>query len=366
MNVPFLDLQAQYRTLKEEIDPAIHQILDTSAYILGPAVEGFEKNFAAFCGAKHCIGMNSGTAAIALLLQAHGIGPGDEVITVANSFFASAEAVSEIGATPVFVDCRLDDALMDPTLLEAAITSRTKAILPVHLYGTAAPMNEILEIAKKHDLLVFEDAAQAQGTTYKGKRAGTLADGACFSYYPGKNLGAYGEAGSVVTQHDDIAAKLKMLREHGSPKKYEHECVGWNERMDGIQGAVLGVKLKHLEKWNTLRRKHAAQYREMLAHDDRITVIPEPSYGESIVHLFVVRVQNREAVQAALHSRGVATGIHYPHPLPYLPAYASLGYKKGQFPASETLCSEILSLPMYPELTEDQVTYVVESLRQVL
>ncbi|MEK7152823.1 MAG: DegT/DnrJ/EryC1/StrS family aminotransferase, partial [Patescibacteria group bacterium] len=275
MKVPFVDLQAQYQAIKPEVDSAIQHVLDTSAYILGPAVEQFEKDFAAYSGAQDCIAMNSGTAAIALLLQAHGIGPGDEVITVANSFFASAEAIVEIGATPVLVDCRESTALMDPGALEAAITPKTKAILPVHLFGQPAPMEEVLAIAKAKKLLVFEDAAQSQGAKYHGKPAGSLADGACTSFYPGKNLGAYGDAGAVLTDDAEIAKTLRMLREHGSPKKYQHDLVGWNERMDGIQGAVLGVKLKYLDGWNAKRRAHAAQYRTLLAHDERITLFDE-------------------------------------------------------------------------------------------
>ena len=261
MPIPFLDLPGQYRALRGEIDPAIQRVLETAQYASGPAVEAFEKDFAAFCGVRHCIGVNSGTAALALLLQAHGIGKGDEVLTVANTFFATVEAIIHVGATPILVDCDGATALMDPTHLERAITPRTKAIIPVHLYGQTADIDAIKAIATPRNILVFEDACQAHGAEEGARRAGALADGAAFSFYPGKNLGAYGEAGAVTTSNPDIAKTIRMLRDHGQPKKYEHDIVGWNERMDGIQGAVLGVKLKHLVAWNDRRRSIARLYR---------------------------------------------------------------------------------------------------------
>jgi dTDP-4-amino-4,6-dideoxygalactose transaminase len=352
MSVPFLDLQAQYRSIKAEVDPAMQQVLDSSAYVLGPAVEAFEKDFAAYCGAAHCIAVNSGTAALALLMQAYDIGAGDEVITVTNSFFASAEAISEIGATPVLVDCTDDTALMDPTLIEAAITPRTKAIIPVHLYGQPADMDSINAIAKKHGLLVFEDACQAHGARYNGKRTGSLADGAAFSFYPGKNLGCYGEGGAITTDNADIATKLRVLREHGSPKKYHHDMVGWNERMDGIQGAVLGVKLKHLDTWNAARRAHAETYRTNLPAAAKLFGIQSGS--ESVYHLFVIRVADRDNVQKKLADKGIATGIHYPVPIHLQPAYSGR-WKMGDFPNAEKQANEILSLPMFAELTDDQI-----------
>lgn len=360
MKVPFLDLQAQYRTIKPEVDAAMKRVLDTSHYVGGPAVEEFEKGFAAFTGSEHCVGLNSGTAALALLMQANGIGTGDEVITVANSFFASAQAISEIGATPVLVDCREDDALMDPTKLEAAITKDTKAILPVHLYGQPADMDAINAIAAAHGLLVFEDACQAHGATYKGRPAGSLADGAAFSFYPGKNLGAYGDAGAVTTNDDVDATTIRMLREHGSAVKYEHELIGWNERMDGLQGAVLTAKLPHLAAWNEKRRKLAGFYRKNLpewavpfaAHDDRV----------SSMHLFVVRVRDRGNVQKVLAEQGIQTLIHYPVPIHLQPAYEGI-WKKGQFPVAETLAGEILSLPMYAELTEEAAAATCDALK---
>lgn len=360
MNVPFLDLQAQYRAIQPEVDAAMRRVLDTSHYIGGPAVEEFEKGFAAFCGTDHCVGLNSGTAALALLMQANGIGPDDEVITVANSFFASTEAISNIGATPVLVDCREDDALMDVTTLEAAITPKTKAIIPVHLYGQPADMDAINAIAKAHDLFVFEDACQAHGATYKGRPAGSLGDGAAFSFYPGKNLGAYGDAGAVTTNDDITATTVRMLREHGSAVKYEHELVGWNERMDALQGAVLTAKLSHLAAWNDKRLKLAEFYRKNLpawavpfaAHDDRV----------SAMHLFVVRVKNRDNVQKALAEHGIQTLIHYPIPIHLQPAYEGI-WKQGQFPIAEKLAGEILSLPMYAELTEEAAEAVCDALK---
>jgi len=364
MNVPFLDLQAQFRPLQHEMENAIRHVLDTSTYILGPSVEAFEAHFAAYCEAKHCIAVNSGTAALALLLQAHGIGPGDEVITVANTFIATAEAISHVGAVPVFVDCEEDTALIDCSLIAAAITPRTKAIIPVHLYGQCADMDRIKEIAAAHNLLVFEDACQAHGALYKDKKAGSLAHGAAFSFYPGKNLGAYGEAGAITTDDAQIAEKLRMLRNHGSLEKYHHAYIGWNERMDGIQGAVLDVKLPHLDAWNAQRRAHATQYREQLP--PAVTTMRERAGSLPAYHLFVVRVPERERAQKALQEKGIATGIHYPVPLHLQKAYAHLGHAAGDFPVSEKLAAEILSLPMFPELTAEQISYVTQSLKEVL
>lgn len=363
MSVPFLDLQAQYRSLKPEVDAAMQRVLDSSAYVLGPSVEEFEKAFATYCGVAHCIGVNSGTSALALLMQAHGIGAGDEVITVTNSFFASAEAISEIGAIPVLVDCELSTGLMDPELLQVAITSKTKAILPVHLYGQPCHMDRINAIARKHSLLVFEDACQAHGAMYKGKRAGSLADGAAFSFYPGKNLGAYGEGGAITTNDDEIAAKLKMLRDHGSAKKYHHDVVGWNERLDGLQGAVLMTKLPHLDRWNALRRAHAERYRSMLPPQAQTMAQQEGS--ESSMHLFVIRVADRDRVQKELSAKGIGTGIHYPIPIHLQPAYAGR-WNAGAFPNAEKLAGEILSLPMFAELTDEQILTVVDALKAVL
>ncbi len=363
MPVPFLDLQAQYRSIKAEVDPAMQKVLDTSSYILGPSVEAFEKAFATYCETTYCIGVNSGTAALALLLQALGVGPGDEVITVANTFFATAAAVSEIGATPVLVDCVLETGLIDPTLIEAAITPRTKVIIPVHLYGQPADMDAINAIGQAHGIAVIEDACQAHGARYKGKRTGSLSIGAAFSFYPGKNLGAYGEGGAVTTNDPVIAEKIRMLREHGSPKKYHHNIIGWNERIDGIQGAVLGVKLTHLDDWNAARRAHAALYRELLPTE--IVTMGTQTGSESVYHLFVIRVSNRDALQKELTEKGIGTNIHYPVPIHLQPAYAGR-WKKGDFPNSERLSDEILSLPMFPELTDAQIREVVDAVKAVV
>ncbi|MFA6523238.1 MAG: DegT/DnrJ/EryC1/StrS family aminotransferase [Candidatus Peribacteraceae bacterium] len=361
MPTPFLDLQAQYRPLKKEMEAAMQRVLDSSAYILGPAVAEFEKAFAAYCGAGHCVGLSSGTSAIALLLQANGIGQGDEVITVANTFIATAEGISHVGATPILVDCLEDTALIDPSKIEAAITKRTKAIIPVHLYGQPADMDEINAIGKKHGLKVFEDACQAHGAMYKGKKTGSLADGAAFSFYPGKNLGAYGDAGALTTNDPAVAAKAKMLRDHGSPEKYRHELVGWNERMDGLQGAVLGVKLPHLDTWNNTRRKHAASLRKAL--EGSVELIVDAPNRTAVYHLFVIRSEKRDALQKFLAERKIASGIHYPIPIHLQKAYAFRGWKKGDFPNAEKLATEILSLPMFAELTEEQIGEICEGVK---
>ncbi len=360
MPVPFLDLPAQYHALQSEIDPAIKKILETSAFILGPAVEQFEKDFAAFCGAAHCIGVNSGTSALSLLLRAHGIGKGDEVITVANTFFATLEAIIHVGATPVLVDCEESTALMNPDLLEGAITAKTKAILPVHIYGQTADISAVNAIAKKHSILVFEDACQAHGAREHGQVAGGLADGAAFSFYPGKNLGAYGEAGAITTNDTAIAKKIRMLRDHGSAAKYHHDTVGWNERMDGIQGAVLGVKLQHLQKWNDARRAHATTYRSLLPKN--VGTIETRDGADPVYHLFVISTADRNALQAHLTAHGIQTGIHYPIPLHLQPACSGFGFHQGDFPVTEKLAKEILSLPMFPEMTLNQIQEVCDAI----
>jgi dTDP-4-amino-4,6-dideoxygalactose transaminase len=364
MPIPFLDLGAQYAAIRPEADAAIRRVLESNAYVLGPAVESFERAFADYCGVKHCVGLNSGTAALALLLQAAGIGRGDEVITVANSFFASLEAIVEIGATPVLVDCDEETALMNPAALEAAITPRTKAIVPVHLYGQPADMDAINALAKPRGIKVFEDACQAHGATYKGKKAGSLGDGAAFSFYPGKNLGAYGEGGAVTTDDEALAESIRMLREHGSKKKYHHELMGWNERMDGIQGAVLGVKLPHLDAWNAARRAHAARYAEKLPPSARM--FSQSPGTMSCWHLLVVRVADRDHVRNELEARGIGTNIHYPLPIHLQPACKELGWQEGDFPVSEKLAGEILSLPMYAELTTEQVDEVCAAVGEVM
>lgn len=362
MSVPFLDLKAQYAGIKQEIDPAIQSVIDSCSFALGPAVERFEKAFAEYCGSLHCIAVGNGTSAIELILMAYGIGQGDEVITVANSFFASAEAISLVGATPVLVDCAESDALIDTAKIESAITKKTKAIMPVHLYGQCADMDAVRVIAKKHRLLVIEDACQAHGSAYRGKRAGSLGDAAAFSFYPGKNLGAYGEGGGITTDDAQIAKKIRMLRDHGMSEKYKHALVGRNERLDGIQGAVLDIKLRHLEDWNTARRAHAALYRELLKGHAGITLMSTHSERVHNYHLFVVRVKHRNAVQAKLKDAGIQTGIHYPIPIHLQEAYAGR-WKKGDFPVAEKMAPELLSLPMYAELAERQIREVCDAIR---
>ncbi len=376
MPVPFLDLKAQYQSIKKEIDPAIQAVIDLCAFASGPAVEKFEKNFANYCGTKHCIGVGNGTSALELILRAYGIGQGDEVITVTNSFFASAEAISLANATPVLVDCNEDDALIDTTKIEAAITKKTKAIIPVHLYGQCADMDAVTAIAKKHHLLVIEDACQAHGALYKGKKAGlptgalgakagSMGHAAAFSFYPGKNLGAYGEAGAVTTNDDDVNKQIRMLRDHGMQEKYKHKVVGKNERMDGIQGAVLSTKLPHLDAWNDARSKHAALYRELLSSNQNVTLFAAHEDRSSNYHLFVIRVKNRDEIQAKLKDKGIATGIHYPIPIHLQEAYAGI-WKKGDFPIAEKISGELLSLPMYAEMTEEMVKEVCEILQSSL
>lgn len=365
MAIPFLDLQAQYQSIKHEVDPAIQGILDSCAFAGGPGVESFEKDFAQYCGAEHCIGVGNGTSALELILKAYSIGDGDEVITVANSFFASAEAISNVSAVPVLVDCREDDALIDTTQIEAAITAKTKAIIPVHLYGQCADMDEVSAVAQKHNLIVIEDACQAHGSGYKGKKAGSLADAAAFSFYPGKNLGAYGEGGAVTTDDDAIAKKIRMLRDHGMQEKYKHAVVGRNERMDGIQGAVLSVKLKHLESWNEKRRSHAALYRKLLSENPAVKLLRMHEDRESNYHLFVVRVKNRDAVQKKLTEKGIATGIHYPIPIHLQEAYAGK-WKKGDFPVAEAMAPELLTLPMYAELGENEIQEVCRKILDII
>ena len=365
MPVPFVDLQAQYRSIKAEIDAAIQRVLDTSAFILGREVEAFERAFAEYVGARACVGVSNGTAAIQLALQACGVGAGDEVIVPANTFFATAEAVSTAGATPVFVDCDPVTYNIDAGKIEAAVNERTRALLPVHLYGQPADLEAVFEVAERHDLIVIEDAAQAHGARYKGRRVGSLARAGCFSFYPGKNLGAYGEGGAVVTDDAEVARRLRMLRDHGSEQKYRHELVGYNFRLEGIQGAVLGVKLKYLDEWNASRRAHAARYRALLAPlaDSGALALPqEVAYAEHVYHLFVIQTGARDALQRYLSAAGVQTGIHYPVPVHLQPAYAAHGHREGDFPNAESQSTRVLSLPMFAELTEHQVGYVAQAI----
>jgi dTDP-4-amino-4,6-dideoxygalactose transaminase len=363
MRVPFLDLKAHHEPLKAEILDAIEKVVDTGAFAGGPFVAKFEEDFAAYCQTQFAVGLGSGTEAIWLALLALGIGAGDEVITVPSTFMATAEAISFTGAKPIFVDVNERTYTMDPELLEQAITSKTKAIIPVHLFGQMADMDPIMKIARKRGLYVIEDACQAHGAEYKGKRAGSIGDAGCFSFYPGKNLGAFGEAGAVTTNDRVLQEKIRLLRDHGQDKKYYHSAIGWNARMDGIQGAVLQVKLKGLARGNAARRSHAAQYRKHLEGRDDLIVPYEADYGVHVYHVYAVRVKNRDHVLQALANRGVACGIHYPIPVHLQEAYRGLGLGRGSFPVAERCAEEFLSLPMFPELTPDQIEVVVSELK---
>jgi len=362
MQVPFVDLKAQYQIIKPDIDSAIQNVISSTAFILGKAVSEFEEKFAKYCETRHCIGVNSGTSALTLALQTLGIGKGDEVITAANTFIATAEAISSVGAKPVFSDILEKDYNLDPAKLGKAITKRTKAIIPVHLYGQPADADPILEIAERKGIFVIEDACQAHGALYKKKKVGGLGILGCFSFYPGKNLGAYGEGGAITCNDDKLAQKIKMLRDHGSSNKYHHEFIGNNYRLEGIQGAILSVKLEHLDQWNDQRRKNADLYREFL-QGTNIRLPEEAPYAKHVYHLFVVRVKEREKLIKFLQDQGISTGIHYPIPNHLQNAYSFLRYKRGSFPVTEGYMDEILSLPMFPELTEGQIKYTTENIK---
>ena len=365
LNVPFVDLKAQYQSIKPEIDAAITAIIDETAFIGGPAVKEFEEAFARYCGVSHCVGVANGTDAIYLALRALGIGAGDEVITVANSFIATAEAIKMAGAQVVFVDMDPRTYLIDVGRIEEKITARTKAIIPVHLYGQPADMDPIIEIARKHGLKVIGDAAQAHGSVYRGDPIATLADVTCYSFYPGKNLGAYGDAGALVTNDEQVAAAARMVANHGRTKKYDHDFEGVNSRLDGLQAAILNVKLRHIEKWTEQRRQAAAWYNEALLGSGVSTPV-ELDDVRAVYHLYIVRVPNgrREALQEFLKNEGISTGIHYPIALPYLNAYKHLGHTEADFPEALAASTEIVSLPMYPEITREQVQYVAAKIRE--
>jgi dTDP-4-amino-4,6-dideoxygalactose transaminase len=362
MLIPLVDLGAQYESLRSEINAAIQQVLDARCFILGPPVGEFEAAFARFCGAAHCVGVASGTDALQLMLRGLGIGPGDEVIVPAFTFIATALGVSLAGATPVLADVRREDGLLDPDKILPAITPRTKAVLPVHLYGRCADMEPIRAVAAAHGLLVLEDAAQAHGAKYRGQPAGSLGHAAAFSFYPGKNLGAYGDGGAVTTSDPALAERLKLLRNWGSRRKYYHEEVGFNSRLDSIQAAVLGVKLEHLARWNAQRRQNAAVYDSLLENKPQYARPPDSPQCESIYHIYAVRCANRDAVLARLNADGIQAGIHYPFPVHRLEAYKHLNRDRRAFPESEAWAAECLSLPMYPELTPSQMEYVVARL----
>jgi dTDP-4-amino-4,6-dideoxygalactose transaminase len=366
MQVPFLDLRVHHEPLMEEFVEAFRQVTLSSAFAGGPFVSRFETEFAGFCGNRYALGVGSGTDALWLSLLALGVGPGDEVITVPNSFMATAEAISLCGARPVFVDVDEHTYTMDPEQLEAAITLRTQAIIPVHLFGQTAAMDEIMAIARRHGTPVVEDACQAHGASYKGKKAGSMGVAGCFSFYPGKNLGAFGEAGAVTTDDPDLRSKVQVLRDHGQAAKYLHSTIGWNARMDGIQGAVLSVKLRRLAAANESRRVHARFYNELLADEHRVIRPAVGAENTHIYHIYAVRVQDRDGVLQRMAARGVNCAIHYPVPIHLQKAYAFLGLGPGSFPMAERCAKEFLSLPMYPELTEEQIRFVVENLKESL
>jgi len=384
MNIPFLDLKTQFREIEHEVLPMVKEAMENAAFIGGPQVSGFETEFAAFCDSKYGVGVNSGTDALRFALMAAGVGSGDEVITVPHTFIATTEAISQVGAKPVFVDIDPKTYNMDPNKLESylnkrfkenasglqppasSLKPRPKAVIPVHIYGQPADMDPILEISKKKSLVVIEDACQAHGSLYKGKKAGSMGLVGCFSFYPGKNLGAYGEGGAVVTQSEDIANKIRMIRDHGQAKKYYHDMEGYNGRLDAIQAGVLRIKLRRLPAWNEARRRNAQYYNELLSMIKGVTVPKEANGCRHVYHLYVILVDDRDGLQKYLNEKGVGTGLHYPVPLHLQKAYAYKGYKEGDFPVTESVAKRLLSLPMFPELTKAQIEYVADCIKQFM
>jgi len=362
IQVPYLDLKTQYQTIKSEIDEAVFKILETSQFVLGAEVAAFEREFAAYCSTTECIAVNSGTSALHLALLAAGIGAGDEVITVPFTFVASVAAIVYAGAKPVLVDIDHQTFNLDPAAIEKAITPRTKAILPVHLYGQTADMDPILEVARKRGLVVIEDAAQAHGARYKGRSAGSIGDIGCFSFYPTKNLGAYGEGGAVTTNNPECAKTIRMLRDWGQDRKYHHAVHGFNYRMEGLQGAILRVKLRHLERWTQARREVARRYSESL-ETCGLELPTEMPWARHVYHLYTLRSKNRDALKADLEAMGIQSAVHYSIPAHLQPAYANLGYVQGNFPRAEAAAREVLSLPMYPELTDQAVEAVTNAVK---
>jgi dTDP-4-amino-4,6-dideoxygalactose transaminase len=355
--IPLVDLRAQYLTIKEEVAAAIDRVLESSQFTLGDEVEAFEKEFGALCDARYVVAVNTGTSALHLALLAAGVGTGDEVITAPNTFIATCEAISYTGARPVFVDVDSESYTLDTSRLEAAITPRTKAIVPIHLYGQPADLDPILDLAKHRGLAVVEDACQAHGAWYKGRRVGAIGLAGCFSFYPAKNLGAYGEGGALATNDERVFRMARSLRDHGQSKRYYHDVLGYNYRMDGLQGAILRVKLRHLEQWTETRRSHAERYNSLLRGGTVATPVESPN-ARGVYHLYVIRVRNRDSLQRRLAQADVGTGIHYPIPCHLQRAYTHLGYRVGDFPSAEGCAEEVLSLPMFSELTEDQITKI--------
>jgi dTDP-4-amino-4,6-dideoxygalactose transaminase len=366
--IPLVDLRRQYAPIKQEIDESISGVLKSTAFILGPEVKGFEKEFAAFCCAEHAVGVSSGTEALSLALLALGVVGGDEVITTPNTFIATAAVISHVGARPVLVDVDTESYNIDISQIEGAITGKTRAIIPVHLYGQPAEMDAVLQLAMEHNLKVVEDACQAHGAEYKGRRVGSLGDISAFSFYPGKNLGAYGDGGMVVTGKGELAERISLLRDHGSPKKYYHEIIGYNARLDEIQAAVLIVKLQYLNDWNEKRRRNAKLYNGYLKDlvDKGLVITPqEKDWAKHVYHLYVIQVNEgvRDNLIAHLNSRGIGAQIHYPIPIHLQRAYRHLGYNEGSFPVAERLAKRIVSLPMFPELEEREIEYIVQEIR---
>lgn len=363
--IPFLDLKAQYESIKEEVLSAVSATLASTQFVLGKEVAAFEEEFAAYSGGKFGIGVNSGTSALHLALLVAGVKPGDEVITISCTFVATVAAIDYAGARPVFVDVDPWTLNMDATQVEAAITERTRAIMPVHLHGQSADLDPILEIARRHKLVVIEDAAQAHAAEYKGRRVGSIGDLGCFSFYPGKNLGAYGEGGMVVTNNEEFAHTIRMLRDWGQEHKYQHVLKGFNYRMEGVQGAILRVKLRHLDAWTEARRRHAAAYNALLADVDAQKPVEMP-YAKHVYHVYAIRTPKRDVLQASLQSQGIQTGIHYPIPVHLQKAYADFGYGAGDLPVTEQASNELLSLPMFAELQTPQIEAVCAAVREVL
>jgi len=364
VKIPLVDLKAQYSILKSEIEPAVKSVLDRCDFIMGAGVSMFEEEFAEFTGGKFCIGVSNGTDAIHLALLACGIKNGDEVVTVPNTFIATTEAITMTGARVVFADIDSESYTIDVRQIKNKITKKTKAIIPVHLYGLPADMDTIMKIAKDEGLFVIEDAAQAHGAIYKDMGVGVIGDIGCFSFYPGKNLGAYGDAGAIVTNNEEFANKIKLLRDHGRRKKYEHEIEGFNKRIDTLQAAVLRIKLKYLKEWNEKRRKNAEIYSYALKDIDGVEVPVKIKDIKSVYHLYVIKAKDRDNLKEYLEKEGIATGIHYPIPLHLQSAYKYLGLKEGNFPVAEDTAKRILSLPMYPELSEEQIYYISEKIKK--
>lgn len=362
MNVPFVDLNVQYQSIATEVQEAISRVIERSAFILGDELELFEREFAEYCETGFAVGLDNGTSALELALRAYGIGDEDEVITSAHTFIATASAIAFTGARPVLVDIDSNTYNLNPDQIEAAITSNTKAIIPVHLYGQPADMDKVMDIASNHNLIVIEDACQAHGARYKNRRVGSIGDAAAFSFYPSKNLGAYGDGGILVTDNEELAEKIRMLRNYGQKEKYNHLFLAYNRRLDTIQAAILRVKLKLLDDWNESRRRAASLYNRLIA--DSVIHLPYCApYAEHVYYLYVIRVSKRDKLQAWLKTKGVATGIHYPVPIHQQKAYEYLGYKEGDFPITEQYVGEFLSLPMFPEITEEQIAYVAECIQ---